>query len=169
MISQDSVYRIGKLGKTHGVKGEITFFFDDDIFDRVDSDFLILKLDGILVPFYMEEYRFRSDEVALVKFESVDTQTRAAELTGTEVYFPVDAADGDEESLSVARIAGFVIEDASTGLTVGRVARVDNTTANMLFELEDGKLIPVAEDWIKEIDKDNRLIRMSLPEGLLDL
>ncbi|MFC2264720.1 MAG: 16S rRNA processing protein RimM, partial [Prevotella conceptionensis] len=30
----DNFYKIGKLGKPHGVKGEISFHFDDDIFDR---------------------------------------------------------------------------------------------------------------------------------------
>lgn len=44
MIRQEEVYRIGRLGKTHGVKGEVTLLFDDDIFDRVDCDYLILEV-----------------------------------------------------------------------------------------------------------------------------
>ena len=51
MIKEEEVYKIGKLGKTHGVKGEISFLFDDDVFDRVDADYLVLMIDGILVPF----------------------------------------------------------------------------------------------------------------------
>jgi len=39
----------------------------------------------------------------------------------------------------------------------------------VLFELEDGKLIPVAEEFIKTIDSDKREIRVTLPEGLLEL
>ena len=66
MIKQEEVYKIGRLGKAHGVKGEVSFQFDDDVFDRVDADYLILDIDGILVPFFMEEYRFRSDSTALV-------------------------------------------------------------------------------------------------------
>ncbi|MEE0362596.1 MAG: 16S rRNA processing protein RimM, partial [Prevotella sp.] len=68
MIRQEDVYRIGRIGRPHGVKGEVTFRFDDDVFDRVDSDYLVLSVDGILVPFFIEEYRFKSGEVALVKF-----------------------------------------------------------------------------------------------------
>ena len=71
MIKQEEVYRIGRLGKAHGVKGEVSFMFDDDIFDRVDADYLVLDIDGILVPFFIEEYRFRSDTVALMKFEDI--------------------------------------------------------------------------------------------------
>ena len=62
MIREEEVFQIGKLGKTHGVKGEISFLFDDDVFDRVDADYLILKIDGILVPFFIERQQ-RPDEV----------------------------------------------------------------------------------------------------------
>ena len=83
MIRQEDVYRIGRIGRPHGVKGEVTFRFDDDVFDRVDSDYLVLSVDGILVPFFIEEYRFKSGEVALVKFCDIDSQDRAAALTGS--------------------------------------------------------------------------------------
>ena len=76
MIRRDEVYKIGKLGKPHGVKGEITFAITDDVFDRVDAEYLVLDIDGILVPFYLEEYRFKNDENVLVKFEDIDTQER---------------------------------------------------------------------------------------------
>ena len=75
MIREEEVYRIGRLGKTHGVRGEISFLFDDDVFDRVDADYLILKVDGILVPFFIEEYRFKSDANAIMKLEGVDTKS----------------------------------------------------------------------------------------------
>ena len=77
----ENFYKIGKLGKPHGVKGEISFLFDDDIFDRTDADFLALEVDGLLVPFFFEEYRFKGSETALVKFVNIDTQERAKELT----------------------------------------------------------------------------------------
>ena len=104
MIKQEEVYRIGRIGKTHGVKGELSFLFDDDVFDRVDCDYLVLDVDGILVPFFIEEYRFKSDSNAIVKFCDVDTQPRAAELTGCDVYFPRALADEDDEpSLSIRK------------------------------------------------------------------
>ena len=87
MIRKEDCYRIGRIGKTHGVKGEVTFQVTDDVFDRADADYLILEVDGILVPFFMEEYRFRSDSVVLVKFCDIDTQERAAELTNCDVWF----------------------------------------------------------------------------------
>ena len=88
MIKKEEVYKIGVINKPHGIKGEVSFTFNDDIFDRVECDYLVLLLDGILVPFFIEEYRFRSDDVALVKFEGIETAERARMLTNVEVYFP---------------------------------------------------------------------------------
>ena len=169
MIRKEDVYRIGKLGKTHGVRGEISFLFDDDVFDRVDADYLILSIDDILVPFFIEEYRFKTDSNALMKFEGIDTQERARELTGCEVYFPHELADSDEDTISWAAIVGFYITDADSNRTIGRIAAVDDSTINILFELEDGRLIPASEDLITAIDQQARTITMRLPNGLLNL
>ena len=143
--------------------------FDDDVFDRVDADYLVLELDGILVPFFMEEYRFRSDSTALVKFEDIDTQDRARELTNCDVYFPRSLADDDEEELSWTFLVGLDIVEAKTGKKVGTIASIDDSTANILFELEDGRLIPASEELITDIDKEKNTITIDLPEGILDL
>ena len=169
MIKEEEVYKIGKLGKTHGVKGEISFLFDDDVFDRVDADYLVLMIDGILVPFFMEEYRFRSDTTAIVKFCDIDTQERARELTGCDVWFARALADSDDDTITWAAIVGFDIIDTNSGQPVGRIASVDDTTLNILFCLEDGRLIPASEDLITGINKENKQITINIPEGLLDL
>ena len=169
MIKQEEVYKIGRLGKAHGVKGEVSFQFDDDIFDRVDADYLVLDIDGILVPFFMEEYRFRNDTVCLVKFCDIDTQQRAQELTGCNVYFPRALAEEGEEMPSLASLVGFDIVDSSNGKIVGKIAAIDDTTANILFELEDGTLIPANDDLVKDIDTEQQQIKMNIPEGLLEI
>lgn len=169
MIRQEEVYKIGKLGKTHGVKGEISFLFDDDVFDRTDADYLILEIDGILVPFFIEEYRFKTDSNALMKFDGIDTQERARELTGCDVYFRRDMADEDSEHLSWAELIGYTLIDAASGAEVGTIASVDDSTINILFELEDGKLIPASEELITNVDTSKHQIAINLPEGILEL
>jgi len=169
MIRKEDVYKIGLLGKAHGVKGEISFMFDDDVFDRVDTDYLILDVDGILVPFFIEEYRFRNDSTALIKFEGVDTQERARELTNSKVYFPRHLTDEGDAPLTWSFLVGFDIVDAGKEETVGRISSVDDSTMNILFCLEDGRLIPASEELITDIDKDNKRITIALPEGILDL
>lgn len=168
MIKEQDVYRIGRIGKAHGVKGEVQMQFTDDAFDRVDADYLILMTDGILVPFFMEEYRFKSDEVALVKFCDVDTQEQARELTGCDVYFPYALVEEEEDAMpSLAQLVGYTIVDQ--GKAVGTVASIDEQTVNTLFELTDGQLIPVAAEFILGIDNEKREIITQLPEGLLNL
>ena len=169
MIKREDVYKIGKLGKAHGVKGEISFLFDDDVFDRTDADYLILDMDGILVPFFIEEYRFKTDDNALMKFEGIDTQEQARDLTGTDVYFPRSLADSDDGTLTWSVLVGFDIIDADSGRTVGRIASVDDSTLNILFCLDDGRLIPASEDLIIAVDQQARSLTMHIPAGLLEL
>lgn len=170
MIRREEVYKIGKLGKTHGIKGELSMMIDDDVFDRVDADYLVLELDGIMVPFFMEEYRFKTDDTVLVKFEGVDTQQRARELTGTDVYFPREMADSDDdEELRYAQLVGYTLKNAADGKAVGEIAAVDEQTINIMFELTDGRLLPASEELIADINTEKREITMIISEGLLEL
>lgn len=168
MIKLEDVYIIGKIGKPHGVKGEVSFHFTDDVFDRTDADYLFLMIDGLLVPFFMEEYRFKSDETALMKFANIDTQERAKDLTGCEVFFPRSVEDTDDREFSYAQIIGFMLKDEATVRTIGRIRSVDETTWNTLFHLDDGTLIPAHEDLIVDIDVQKNELTMQLPDGLLD-
>ena len=173
MIKKEDVYKIGKLGKPHGVKGEVRMLCTDDIFDRVESDCLILEIDGILVPFFMEEYRFRSDERVLVKFADIDTEAQARELTGCEVYFPREQADRHEGEATWAELVGYALVDARRDTLVGTITRVDDTTINILFEVEtaDGRevLVPASEELVEQVDKARHRIHVRVPEGILEL
>ncbi len=172
MITHEQVYRIGRIGKPHGVKGEVSLQFSDDVFDRVDADYLVLETDGILVPFFMEEYRFRNDSAALVKFEGIDTQERARELTHCDVYFPYSLSDGNEQQFSWNEIVGFSLIDADTQQPVGEITAIDDSTINILFHVKrDGEeiLIPASDELIQSVSMDQREIEITLPDGILDL
>ncbi|MBP7358170.1 MAG: 16S rRNA processing protein RimM [Prevotella sp.] len=171
MISQENVYKIGILGKPHGIKGELSFMFNDDVFDRVDADYLIILIDGILVPFYIEEYRFHGNDTALVKFYDIDDSDRARDLTGCEVYFPKALSDVDEFDNSWESIVGFDVFNGDN--YIGTISSVDTSTENILLSVStnDGNeiLIPAAEEFMKNIDADKNKLVMELPDGLLDV
>lgn len=170
MIRKEEVYKIGIINKPHGIKGEVSFTFTDDIFDRVDCDYLVLLLDGILVPFFIEEYRFRSDDVALIKFEGIDTAERARMLTNVEVYFPKKYMDDQEEITSWNFFTRFRVEDIHHG-NLGEIVAVDDSTMNVLFVIEkDGEelLLPAHEEFIVDLDKEQRILKVDIPEGLLE-
>lgn len=171
MIRKEDVYCIGQLTKPHGIKGEVAFSFTDDIFDRTDEcDYLVCLMDGIMVPFFMEEYRFKSDTVALVKFEGVDTAEQARRFTNIEVYYPTRYAEESDE-LSWSYFVGFRIEDEQLGL-LGEVEEIDETTINTLFIVRrpngEELLIPAQEAFITDMDHKQRIIRMDLPEGMVE-
>ena len=172
MIKKEDVYKIGIFNKPHGIHGELSFTFTDDIFDRVEAEYLVCLIDGILVPFFLEEYRFRSDTTALVKLEGVDTAERARMFTNTEVYFPVKHAEGHEpEELSRDFFVGFRMEEVHHG-KLGEIVYVDISTINTLFTVAyqgEEILIPAQEDFIVDIDRKHKVITMDLPEGLLAL
>lgn len=180
MIKPQQVYPIGRIGKPHGVKGEMNFMFDDDVFDTTDSDYIIIETEGILVPFFFEEYRFRNDNTAIIKLEGIDTQEQAREFTNCVVYFERSKAEnGEDETSSLLspqknrQIVGFTIVDAQTGKSIGTIKDIDDSTINVLLviESEDQQqvLIPANEDLIEGIDLQRQTITMRLPDGLLTL
>ena len=103
-----------------------------------------------------------------MKFDGIDTQERARELTGCDVYFPRTLADEDE-AVSWAELVGYDLIDSNSGKTVGEIAAIDDSTINILFELTDGKLIPASEELIQQIDTKRHQIEINLPEGILEL
>ena len=170
MIKREEVFKIGVINKPHGVKGEVSFTFTDDIFDRVDCDYLILLLDGIFVPFFIEEYRFRSDNAALVKFEGIDTAEKARMFTNVEVFFPSKYMDEEDAMGAWNFFVGFTVIDEIHG-NLGQIVAVDDSTMNVLFVIEnDGEevLLPAHEEFLKNIDAKGKIVYAQIPEGLLE-
>ena len=172
MIKKEEVSKIGVFNKPHGVKGELSFTFTDDIFDRVDGEYLICLLDGILVPFFIEEYRFRSETSALVKLENVDTAEQARKFTNVEVYFPLKFVEEDDSDdiPTWGYFVGFQVKDIHHG-DLGEIVAVDDSTMNVLFSIErpDGEeiLLPAHEEFIVKLEKKKRRLTVEVPEGLL--
>lgn len=174
MIREEEVFYIGYLSRSRGIDGELELVFTDDAFDRGDSEYLVLKLDGILVPFFWEEYRFKNADTAILKFEDIDTNTAAKPLVGKEVYYPCghgadDADDGGLRSLKA--FTGFRV--CQEGRELGVVAAVDDSTANTLLYVrtpDGGELIvPLHEDFVADCDLKRRTLSLALPDGVLDL
>lgn len=173
MIKESEVFRIGKFTKPHGIKGEIAFAFDNDVFDRVDCPYLICKIDGILVPFFVKEYRFKGSETALITFEDIDDEKKAHNLAGVEVFFPRKYhEEGEDEDIEYSWnfFLGFTVIDKNSG-ELGVIEEVDEKTINTLFLIRNGEkeyIIPATEDFISKIDPKKKIIYFQLPEGLID-
>lgn len=173
MIRKEEVFKIGRLGKTHGLQGELQLLFTDDIFDRVEAEYLVIDMEGILVPFFMESYRFRSDDMALVLFEGIDTEEKARQLAMHDVYFPKKLAADDAPLVGWRALTGFQVVDAGCDELVGEVLSVDDSTANVLLHVqrEGGTtvILPASGDLVQAVDTQQRVVSLTIPEGLLDL
>lgn len=175
MITHEEVISVGKLQKTHALKGELNMISDVDPQYYIDGNPLILDYEGILVPFYAETIRPKGSMSYLVKLSGVDREEEARHFVNHEVFMlkkdaPEWLEDGTIDSDS---LIGFKIIDLNTGNEIGIVEDIDDSTVNLLFVVKNAQgeelFIPANDDFIEDIDEDFKLIRMRLPEGLLDI
>ena len=85
------------------------------------------------------------------------------------MYFPRALAKEVEELPSLVSLVGFAIVNKANNETIGHIAIIDDSTINILFELEDGTLIPANDDLIEDIDMRTKTVTMNIPQGLLAL
>jgi len=172
MISKNDVFPIGQITKPHGVSGEMSFSFTSDVFDNEDVPYFVFDMQGILVPFFLDEYRFKGSTTGLLKLDGITTEEQAKGFSGLTIFLPKSYLDKVEDTeIELDYFAGFSLVDAEKGL-LGIISEVDQTTDNVLFVIpteDDELLIPAGEEYIEEIDHDKKIIYVKLPEGLLDL
>ena len=113
--------------------------------------FVFVKRDGLYVP-------FRSENIS--------------ELIGEEGFvLRSDIQQEDDGTLTWQDLVGYTIMDdrrASGGeqpkwIEVGVIANIDESTINTLATLEDGRMLPLHEDFISEIDEEAHVMRVHLP------
>ena len=112
-------------------------------------EFIFVKRDGLLVP-------FRSEQVS--------------ELIGEEAFvLRSDVQEEGEEMLTWQDLVGYTIMDEGDDgawTEIGVIAAVDESTINTLATLEDGRLVPLHEDFILDIDEDAHVLRVHFPFAL---
>jgi 16S rRNA processing protein RimM len=172
MILENEIVKIGRFRKPHGVRGEIVFSFTDDSFDTADFPFLISPVEGIFVPFRLTEYRFTSDETAIVSIDGLDTAEKVRFLTNLEVYFPKKylAKTSDHETTDWNRFAGYEMVDENLGV-VGNITAIDSSTLNTLFVINNREtelLAPAVDEFVVKIDEIEKKLFVNLPEGMFN-
>lgn len=176
MIDSSEITSVGKFQKTHALKGELNALLEVDYEGLDDSVPLIVDMDGIYVPFYVEGIRGKGQFASLVKLSGVDSEEDAKPFVNKTIYMlkrDLAAFTGEEEENGgyADDFVGYTIADIEAG-TVGEIVDVDLATENALFLVESpaGRVyIPVSEDFIESIDEERKVITMRLPEGLLDI
>ncbi|WP_452229618.1 MULTISPECIES: ribosome maturation factor RimM [unclassified Lacinutrix] len=172
-MKKEDCFFLGKIVKKYSFKGEILVKLDTDepdIYDGLESVFIDLR--GNLIPFFIENAQLHKSELLRIKFEDVNTEEDADAILKSNLYLPLEflpKLEGDK--FYFHEIIGFTVKDTNFG-DVGIITGINDTTAQALFEIDrDGIeiLIPMNDHFIKKVDKENKVILVETPEGLIDL
>jgi len=158
---------VGRVTRTHGLKGELKFFpaDQDDLVVQNDQQirlgettFKIKSVRGVKSPF-------------IVKFEGVDSIEAAQSLSGQEVL----VAKEDFESLPEGEYYRFEIEGLKafddTGKYYGVIEEIIATGSNDVYVVRgDGKewLVPMIDSVVQNIDLEEGKLVFHCVEGLFE-
>jgi len=158
---------VGRVTRTHGLKGELKFF-------PADQDDLVVENDQRI---RLGEATFKIKSVRgakspfIVKFEGIDSIEAAQILSGQEVL----VAKEDFESLPVGEYYRFEIEGLKafddTGKYYGVIEDVIATGSNDVYVVrEDGKewLVPMIDSVVQIIDLEQGKLIFHCVEGLFE-
>ncbi|MDO6761457.1 ribosome maturation factor RimM [Tamlana sp. 2_MG-2023] len=172
-MKKEDCFYLGKIIKKYSFKGEVLAKLDTDepdIYENLDAIFIDLR--NNLIPFFIESSQLHKSELLRIKFEEVDTEADADAIMKSDLYLPLDTLpklEGDQ--FYFHEVIGFAIEDVNFG-PVGTITGINDSTAQALFEIDrDGLeiLIPMNDEFIVKVDRDNKTIIVETPEGLIDL
>ena len=172
-MKKEDCFYLGKIVKKYSFKGEVLVKLDTDephLYENMESVFI--DLGGNLVPFFIEKASLHKSDLLRLQFEDVTTEEDADRLLRSELFLPLDLLPKlSGNKFYFHEIIGFEIHDIRLG-HFGKIVGVNDTTAQSLFEVDyKGKeiLIPMNDQFIKKIDRDNKKVIVETPEGLIDL
>jgi 16S rRNA processing protein RimM len=172
MRKEDCFY-LGKIAKKFSFKGEILIFLDTDepeLYENMESVFV--EFNKNLVPFFIENSNLHKGDFLRVKFEDVDSEADADEIIGCEIYLPLNMLPKLEgNKFYFHEVIGFEIEDQRLGV-FGKIVSINDTSAQPLFEVVNGSveiLVPMIDQFLVKIDRENKKVIMNLPEGLVEM
>jgi len=172
MRKEDCFY-LGKIVSKYSFKGEVLVKIDTDepeLYDNMESVFVALR--NNLVPFFIAKCRLHKSQLLRIDFEEVNSEDDADKLMGSELYLPLSFLPQlTGNKFYFHEVIGFKVIDDVHG-DIGCIQSVNDTTSQALFEIlkEDKELlIPINDDIITKVDRENKTIHVTTPEGLVDL
>lgn len=172
----DDCFYLGYIQKSIGNKGELAFKLDVDspsIYQNIDGVFLQKRPnDSILVPYFLEKAVLQHN-VLRCKIENVDNQKDAKEFIGNSIYLPISLLPPlTGNKFYFHEVIGFQAIDNSFG-KMGLIKKVHEFSTSNVFSIshdsEKEILVPINDDTISKVDRDNKTIHLNCPEGLIDL
>lgn len=172
MRKEDCFY-LGKVVSKYSFKGEVLAKIDADepeLYENMES--VLVSLGNNLVPFFIDKCRLHKSALLRIDFEGVKDEAAADRILGAELYLPLTLLPPlSGNQFYYHEVIGFELMDAQHG-PIGTIVSVNDSSSQVLFEAKKGDkelLIPVTDAIITKVDRQNRTIHVSTPEGLVEL
>ena len=172
MRKEDCFY-LGKIVTKHSFKGEVVIKLDTDepeLYQEMESIFV--DLGNNLIPFFIEKSLLQKGNQLRVQFEDMYTEEEADAVLKAAVYLPLALLPKlTGNKFYFHEVIGFNAVDLHYG-AIGTIVGVNDSTAQTLFEIKNGAseiLIPMIDNFIKKVDRDEKTIVFETPKGLIDL
>lgn len=173
-MEKEKCFYLGVITKTLGYKGEVVIFIDADSPEHYHGmEMVLVEIHDKLVPYFIEKADARNKNNQLtLKFQDINTHDQARQLQGCELYLPLELLPPlSGNAFYFHEIKGYTVIDKHKG-EIGHILQVVEYPGNPLFEIENqGRqiLVPVKDEIIEKLDRENRIIHINAPEGLIDL
>jgi 16S rRNA processing protein RimM len=173
-IPKTDCTQVGFFRKTHGVHGELVLEFEPEFeFSIEETERFFIELEGLLVPFFVAEngLRFKSSKSAIVKFDWVDDESYARRMVGCAAWLFTHEIIWNEEDESVEMFVDYTLEDEKLGV-IGKITNVDDFSGNLVLNVDyNGTeiLVPFNEDFLILTDEKQKVLKLNLPDGLIDV
>ncbi len=173
-MTKNDCFELGHITKPRSFKGEVIVYLDTDSPEEyLEMESVYVEINGQLVPFFIDAIHPHKARSIRVKFEGIDSEEDAKSMVKRKLFLPLDLLpDLDQQDFYHHEIIGFTVEDESYG-TVGIIEDVVESATNPIFKIEhpSGKevLIPIADEFITNVNKDQKVISVNCPEGLIEL
>ncbi len=166
--------QVGYTRKPFGVNGQLKLQIEPTYLEDVlKSDVLFLEIGGQQVPYFIDNFQEVGDLV--VHFEDVESREQAAKIVSRPVFLrPSDIIPLEEKEIPLEKIEPHLkylhyhIEEVELG-KIGPIVRIEIfPQQEMAFVEYEGRevMIPLHPSFIVGEDKEERVLRLALPEGM---
>jgi 16S rRNA processing protein RimM len=173
MMNPSDFFYLGKVVKTHGIHGELSGFVDADdplIYSELHAVFIQLK-EG-LIPFVFERISIDEKGYSIFKVKGIDTIEAAKKLTGKPMFLPLSMLPAlNGSNFYYHEVKGFRVKDTQYGF-IGTIIGVIEHPRQSLLQIDfngDEVLIPIHDDIILNVDRVEKIIEITAPEGLIEV
>jgi 16S rRNA processing protein RimM len=159
---------MGKIVNVVGLKGEVKVYSYTDRNERFE-ELETIWLDN--KQYNIQNVRYQN-KVVIIKLEGINDRNQAELQRNKKVYIEeTDLQELPEDTYYVRDLIGMEVVTETEKL--GEITDVIQNAAQDLYEVktEDGKkiYIPVVKQFVLDVDMETRVVKVELPEGLLDL